>query len=280
MDLYLGNFSFIPLFFAKITGKKVILLLGGNNEKEMELKKYPQIVLKFSNFLRTINLTLSNKIIVFTPNLIEFWGLKRYEKKIFIIHRHYVDNNKFYLQNDVDKRNNLIGYIGRFSQEKGCLNYLESVSMLKNLDANFLIAGDGELYEEIINIIKQKEIKNLKLLDWIPNNELPIHLNKLKLLVLPSFSEGLPTIILESMGCGTPVLATAVGSIPDIIDDEFNGFIIKENSPETIKNRIEYIFDNINLGEVSLNATSTIKNEFSYKKILMKWENFFREEVE
>jgi hypothetical protein len=53
-------------------------------------------------------------------------------------------------------------------------------------------------------------------------------------MVIPSFTEGLPNIMLEAMACGTPVLATPVGAISDIIRDSETGFIMENNSPKCI----------------------------------------------
>jgi len=61
----------------------------------------------------------------------------------------------------------------------------------------------------------------------VDHQELTGYLNEFKVLILPSYTEGLPGVILEAMACGTPVLITGVGSIPDIIDDHVNGFLLR-----------------------------------------------------
>ena len=64
--------------------------------------------------------------------------------------------------------------------------------------------------------------------------------NSADLLCLPSFSEGFPNVIIESLMCGTPVVASSVGGIPEIIKDGVNGFLIDPKSPESIVQALKY----------------------------------------
>ena len=109
--------------------------------------------------------------------------------------------------------------------------------LLKDYKIKFLIAGEGELHNEMKTFISEND-SDIDFIDWIPHNELPDNLNRLKLFVLPSYNEGLPNIIMEAMACGTPVLATSVGAIPDIIEDGKTGFIMANNSPDLIRRKI------------------------------------------
>lgn len=93
----------------------------------------------------------------------------------------------------------------------------------------------------------------------------------MKLLILPSYSEGLPAVILEAMACGTPVLATSVGGITHLIDDTKTGFIMEDNFPETIARNVTRALKFERLDELAQNARSIIEKEFTYDVSEEKW---------
>ena len=108
-------------------------------------------------------------------------------------------------------RNNLVGYVGRLSPEKGIWNLVKSVPLVlqKNGDVRFIITGDGPLYESIQEYLVSESLENrVYLAGKAPYQQIPDRMNELRTLVLPSYSEGLPATVLEAMACGTPVLAT------------------------------------------------------------------------
>jgi len=108
----------------------------------------------------------------------------------------------------------------------------------------------------------------VEVLGWIPHKDLPAYLNELKLLVLPSYTEGFPGIMLEAMSCGTPVLATPVGGIPDVISDEETGFLVKKNSSKCIAENIIRALGHPNLEYIAKRARALVKTEFTYEVAL------------
>lgn len=102
-----------------------------------------------------------------------------------------------------------------------------------------LIGGDGELKESIAASLQEQGVTaRVELPGWISHDDLPRYLNQLRLLVLPSYTEGLPNIMLEAMACGTPVLATPVGAIPDVIIDGRTGFVMDNMTPWTLRSTL------------------------------------------
>jgi glycosyltransferase involved in cell wall biosynthesis len=73
-------------------------------------------------------------------------------------------------------------------------------------------------------------VAQVKFLGKISHNELPAYYNMADLLALPSKMEGVPMVILEALACGRPILATAVGGIPDLLVNGKNGVLMNEGS--------------------------------------------------
>jgi glycosyltransferase involved in cell wall biosynthesis len=118
--------------------------------------------------------------------------------------------------------------------------------------------------------------KFISITGWLDNVEL--YLNEMKLLVLPSFTEGLPNILLEAMACGTPVLATPVGAIQDIIKNGETGFLLKSNDPHHIAEKVtELLNKSWLLEKVSINACHYVRENFSYERTLESWRRILQE---
>ncbi len=268
-----GPVLLFPMLTAKLLRKDVVLALAGSDADSMRAQ-IGSLISKAVAFVTKINYTLASRIVIYSETLTKTWLLERYKHKISIAHEHFLDFDRFKIQKPLNERDNLVGYIGRLSQEKGILNFMEAISKVVETrgEATFLIAGDGQLrphVEEYANKLNNK----VEFVGWIPHDELPEYLNKLKLLVLPSYTEGLSNIMLEAMACGTPVLATPVGAIPDVIKDSDTGFIMENNSPECIAENIVRALDHPNLEQIAPNARSLVERDFTYEAAVERYRN-------
>jgi glycosyltransferase involved in cell wall biosynthesis len=269
---FLGGETLVfPMIIAKFYKKKVFLFFGGSAVHIYFNQKFALFWLKLLTY---INCTLSDKLILYSGNFIKEWNLEKWVKKITFAHEHIVDFQKFRIIKPFNKRENIIGFTGRFSQEKGIWNFVQAIDLIVKDRQNimFLIAGEGLERGKMEEYLDKKNLRQyVKIKNWIPHDNLPLHFNELKLLVIPSYTEGLPNVMLESMACGTPVLATPVGMIPAIIENRDTGFILKDNSPQSIAEGIIRAFDDPDIEQISLNARRVIESEFSIEKTIQEW---------
>lgn len=271
--LILASYNLLlPLLTLYLMGKKPVLIVASKSnyfkhDKRLHFKLYTKII----SVLEGISFKLAYKIVLESKSVSNSMNLDKYRSKL-LYRPLFIADSRFRRQMEIEKRDNLIGYIGRLSGEKGVFNFIKSIPLIKRKEnLNFIVCGEGPLRIQIQNYLSEKQLEDkVKLESWIEPETLPIYLNRLKLIVVPSYSEGLPNIVLEAMSCGTPVLATNVGGIPDIINDEENGFIMDNNSPECISKNITRAleFDN---KIISDNAFNSIEKEFDYSKISDSW---------
>lgn len=197
----------------------------------------------------------------------------KYKNKILPFGARFVDTSLFVLKKDILERKIMVGYVGRLNKEKGVMSFVEAIPLIESQfnDVCYFVGGDGPSFEKIEKIVQNYSCSKFILKRWIPHNEIPDYLNELKLLLLPSIEEGLPTIVLEAMACGTPVLATPVGAIPELIEDGKTGFILENNSHECIAKNILRALKNPNLKEISNNAKKLINEKYTYEAAIERY---------
>jgi len=204
--------------------------------------------------------------------LVHDYGLEDYSDKIVFAGEHYLDMDQFKMTAPLNQRRRVVGYIGRLSEEKGVRNLVEAAKLLAGEDIELMIIGEGPLEDSLRKVAEENWGGRMKLLGWVPNKDLPERLNELTLLVLPSYTEGLPNVVLEAMACGTPVLCTAVGSIPDLIQDGANGFILRSNSPQDLVAGILAALGRADLEEVAEKGRAMVQARYSFKRAVEGWE--------
>jgi len=250
-----GEGLLLPLLSVRVRGGRTFLALTGTAAESAQAKKDP--LTKAISFIAELSFRLANGIIVYVESDIKTRRLERYKSKVIVAQDHFLDFSKFRVRKPLSKRENLVGYIGRLSEEKGVLNFIRAIPLISN-NIQFLVAGDGYLRDRIDEGL-------VEYVGWIPHEGLPKYLNKLKLLVVPSYAEGLPAIVLEAMACGTPVLATSVGGIPDVVKDGETGFILENNSPECIVEGIDRVMSCSDLEQITKNARKFVKEHFTFE---------------
>jgi|WetSurMetagenome_2_1015567.scaffolds.fasta_scaffold19137_2 glycosyltransferase involved in cell wall biosynthesis len=266
----------LPMVTAHLLRKKVLLLFASSSIKTHASNNDPLLYgLKILYFLTC---TIADRLIVYTDTIARDYSLERWAGKIAIARHHYINFDRFTIKTEYVKRECIVGFVGRFSKEKGVLQLLQAIPGIvrKKPEVKFLFIGDGVLRPAIEHTIFENNLeKRVILPGWVPHDKLADHLNQMKLLVIPSDTEGLPNIMLEAMACGTPVLATPVGGIPYFILPGKTGFILKNNSPDSITSDIIRILEDKNPAEIIKNANQVIQKNFTFETRIEEFKAIF-----
>jgi glycosyltransferase involved in cell wall biosynthesis len=127
--------------------------------------------------------------------------------------------------------------VGRLVPQKGQLLLLEAVARLvkEGIDIQLNLAGDGKLRDAI-----ERRIVELNLADhvtiggWMSNDAVRDLLLGSRAMVLPSFAEGLPVVIMESLALRRPVVTTRVAGIPELVEDGVCGWVVTPGSIDAL----------------------------------------------
>lgn len=137
----------------------------------------------------------------------------------------------------------VIGAVGRLVQVKGHAYLIEAMpSILKERpDCRLVIAGDGPLNKDLEFLIKKLNLAgNVKLPGYV--GEIEPFLAMIDLFAMPSLSEGLPISLLEAVASGKPVLASAVGGIPEVIHSSDHGILVPPADSSSIAGAVKSLF--------------------------------------
>ena len=132
--------------------------------------------------------------------------------------------------------------IGRLSEQKGQLLLIDAAARLaaKKITFELVLVGDGELRSEIEALIKAKGLEqSVRVTGAISAEKLFEELLSARALVLPSFAEGLPRVIMEAMALRRPVLTTFVAGIPELVLPGVNGWLFPAGSIDALTSAME-----------------------------------------
>ena len=268
----------LPMTMVKLRNKRIIWLLPSSLKKLIEHQN--DVLNKFLLLSQSFCYYLVDKLVLYSPNLIDDWHLQKYSGKIVIARHHFINSDTHAAITPLNERPLVIGYIGRLSEEKGAQKFVQALPALLNdrKDLSVFIGGNGPLKEGIEFTLGSEGIgSRVDLHGWISEDSIPEYLNKCRLLVLPSYTEGLPNIMLQAMTCCTPILATPVGAIPDIIKDGETGFIMKNNFPACIAANILRALEDPNLEKIAMNAKKIVDKEFTFNNTVYQWKKILNE---
>lgn len=138
---------------------------------------------------------------------------------------------------EVSPQKNSMVCVGRICEQKGQLLLIEALKKLHDngVTMSLVLAGDGEMREEVEALIEQYQLtSHVTITGWISSDEVRQHILSTEVMVLPSFAEGLPVVIMEAMSLKKPVISTYVAGIPELVKHQENGWLCAAGDVEAL----------------------------------------------
>ncbi|MUM15419.1 glycosyltransferase [Mycobacterium sp. CBMA271] len=127
--------------------------------------------------------------------------------------------------------------VGRLSEQKGQLLLVEAARRLSERGITFelVLVGDGDMRGEIERLVSSYRLgDSVRITGWLSNGQVREEILKSRAMVLPSFAEGLPVVIMEAMVLQRPVLSTFVAGIPELVRDGEHGWLVPAGDVEAL----------------------------------------------
>jgi glycosyltransferase involved in cell wall biosynthesis len=200
-------------------------------------------------------------------------------KKITVL-RNGVDLEMFrpikreFIRNELGVRGRVLASVGQLIERKGHHLIIEALASLKGF--TLLIAGNGPDRTKLEDLAKSTGvIDRVRFLGSVPHRELVNIYNAADVSILASSREGWPNVLLESMACGTPVVATPIWGNPEIVSSKEAGVLSRERSANAIAQAIETLFRNL----PERSATRAFAEAFSWDETSSGQMHVFEEAI-
>lgn len=154
--------------------------------------------------------------------------------------------------------------VGRICEQKGQLLLVDAANILskKGIDFELVLGGDGEMRSEVEAQIKRYGLRDkVRITGWISSDQVRNEILNAKALVLPSFAEGLPVVIMEAMALRRPVISTYIAAIPELVITGENGFLFPAGDVDALADTLEKFL-------ALPNEQLSQMGELAYKRVL------------
>ena len=166
-----------------------------------------------ASFVIAISDYCKNQLLGFTPDD---------QRGKLLIARCGLRIDEFEFKGNVVADNHTLVCVGRLCPQKGQILIAAAVAALRPEFPNLkvMLVGDGESRRDVEASIEKYDVRDMvQIRGWLPNPEVLAMVAASRALLLPSYSEGLPIVIMEALALGRPVISTTIAGIPELVDD-------------------------------------------------------------
>lgn len=171
-------------------------------------------------------------------------------------------------------------FLGRLERGKGIYELLEAIAKLSpSFPKIRLLAGSDGNIKDVADHARKLGIQDrIELLGWVQGSQKEELLARATLFVLPSYNEGLPMGVLEAMAAGLPVVATAVGGIPDAVEDGVEGLLVSPGNVDALCAAIEKLLLSSQLRQqMGEAAVRKVRDQFAANRVVPKIDTLYVE---
>lgn len=194
------------------------------------------------------------------------FGLSKFRKSFL-----HIPEDKFRLKSNFvpdfgvgsEVRDNFFLFVGRLTEEKGITTLLKAAALRQ---FNLVIVGDGPVRKAVENTVAR--CTNVQYLGFKSKEEVLHYMKRCRALVFPSlWYEGCPMTILEAFSTGTPVIASNMGSMAEIVKNNYNGLHFEPANEADLVRKIEFMCSNLTTWkQMSQNARHTYQVHYTPEK--------------
>ena len=228
-------------------------------------KQYVNAILELAD----VNIVLSNRLIPMIKSKVPKAQVKVLYNAV-----------NTYPSNPYNRQAKNILFLGRLGERKGTYDLLNAIKQLDDkigLEHQFYLCGDGNLNEVKKRVNELQISHRIAYIGWIDENMKKDILSNTMINVLPSYNEGLPMTILETMAYGIPNISTSIASIPEVLHDGMNGFLINPGDVDLLAVRIKQLITDSTLRlNISEKSYQLISKEFSLEHNIEKLKEIYK----
>jgi len=167
-----------------------------------------------------------------------------------------------------------LGFVGGLYEYKGLFDLVAAMDRCSER-VSLLVAGTGPIQEEL----KARLGDRATFLGAVPYEDIPHVYRSSDVFVLPSHTEGLPRVVLEAQSTATPVIATRVGGVPEVVTTDETGILCPPRSPDDLSMAIDRLADTDKRERLGKNGRAAVLDQFSWEALYDRYEQYLSEVV-
>lgn len=127
--------------------------------------------------------------------------------------------------------------VGRLCEQKGQLLLIDAVASIvrRGISVELVLAGDGEMRDAVESLVREHGLASqVRITGWISSDRVRDEILSARALILPSFAEGLPVVLMEAMALRRPVISTYVAGIPELVENGVSGWLVPAGDADSL----------------------------------------------